>query len=191
MTVVLILVGTTLALSTTLVLRSVAPGVHRDVRLIVSYVMIVLPLTFAVREPVRFGLRRERLGIAVASGTVLGAAVLAFGRPSLFAAAPSAEQAATLGALAFVSVVEEAMFRGVLQSQFVAWLGRWRGVLAGAALFSLFHIPLLLLGGAALVDIVEKLGLIFVTGSALGLHMLAVRNIVGPAILHTAINWLG
>jgi membrane protease YdiL (CAAX protease family) len=190
-TVALILAGTALAFGMTFLIQGLAPGWSRDLRLVLSYTAIVLPLAIAVRNGTRFGFRRERLGVAVASGAFCAAVALGVGRPSLSAAPPSAEQAGMLGALAVVGLVEEAMFRGVLQSDLVAWLGRWRGLLATAVLFTAWHIPQRLLGGASGADLAASLGLVFLTGMMLGLFMLAVRNVVGPAILHTAINWLG
>jgi len=190
-TVALILAGTALAFGTTFLIQGLAPGWSRELRLVLSYVAIVLPVAIAVRNRTRFGLRRERLGVALASGAVLAAGALGVGRPTLFAAPPSAEQAGTLGALAVVGFVEEAMFRGVLQADLVAWLDRWRGLLATAVLFTAWHIPQRLLDGASGADLAASLGPVFITGTVLGLFMLAVRNVVGPAILHTAINWLG
>ena len=174
-TVALILAGTALAFVTTFLLRGLAPNWSPQLRLMLSDVALVLPLAVVVRDPARFGFHRAGIGISVAGGAVLSALLLGFGKPALFASAPSAQQAAMLGALAVVGFVEEAIFRGILQSQLVAWLGRWRG----------------LLGGAGGVDLLASLVPVFVVGIVLGLFMLAVRNIAGPAILHTAINWLG
>ena len=190
-TVALILAGTALAFVTTFLLRGLAPNWSPQLRLMLSDVALVLPLAVVVRDPARFGFHRAGIGISVAGGAVLSALLLGFGKPALFASAPSAQQAAMLGALAVVGFVEEAIFRGILQSQLVAWLGRWRGLLAGAALFGAWHVPQRLLGGAGGVDLLASLVPVFVVGIVLGLFMLAVRNIAGPAILHTAINWLG
>jgi membrane protease YdiL (CAAX protease family) len=186
-TVALIVLGTGLAFATTFLLGSI--GVGRELRLALSYVALAAPLAIALRSDLaRFGFRRARLGIAVASGVLLGlATLLGFGKLTVVTDGPFMG----LLALAVVAFVEEGIFRGVLQAQLIAWLGRWRGLVTAVVSFTLWHIPQRLLAGVGGADLAASLVPVFALGIALGVFMLAVRNTAGPAILHTAVNWAG
>ncbi len=188
-TVALIALGTGLAFATTFALRAVVPRVGRELQLVISYVALAAPLVIALRSnPARFGFHRERLGIAIGAGMLLGlTTLLGFGKLSVVAAGPS------LGLLAIgvVAFVEEALFRGALQTQLIAWLGRSRGLVIGAVLFTLWHIPQRLVTGIGGADLAASLVPVFGVGIVLGGLMLIVRNTAAPAILHTAVNWVG
>ena len=124
-------------------------------------------------------------GLVLALATLLGS-----GRWTVVATVPRTDHLTALLASAVVGFIEEGIFRGVLQTQLVAWLGRWRGLLLGAALFGLWHIPQRLLAGLRGTDLVASLVPVLVVGIVLGLFMLVVRNTVGPALLHTGLDWI-
>ena len=188
----LIAAGTGLAFGTSFLLERFAPGSPRDLRVPLAYVALAAPLLVAFRADISvFGFRRSRLGIAVISGSMLAlAALLAAGKWITLSSGPTTDRAVALLAFTIVASIEEGMFRGVFQAQLVSWLGRWRGLLVGAACFSLWHLPQRLLTGVSGVDLAASLILVFLVGIVLGLFMLAVRNAVGPAILHTALDWV-
>lgn len=191
-TVVLVVAGTGLGFGTSFLVGSLFPGSPQDVRATLGSIALALPLVIALRADVAlFGFRRERLGIAVSSGITLAlVALLGFGKGSALSSGPSADRFVALLALIVVASVEEGIFRGVLQAQLIEWLGRWRGLFAGVACFSVWHIPQRLSTGLGGVDLAVSLAPVAAVGTVLALFMLIVRNASGPAILHTAVNWM-
>ena len=191
-TVALLIIGSGLAFGMTFLLGILAPGLPRDLRVPLAYVALTAPLIFALRSDIAlFGFHRERLEIAVSSGLLLAlATLLGVGKWNALSSGLSLDQAAALLAFTIVAFIEEGIFRGVLQTQLIAWLGRWRGLLTGVALFSLWHIPQRLLTGLRGADLVGSLVPVVAVGIVLGMFMLIVRNTAGPAIVHTVANWM-
>lgn len=191
-TIALIVIGSLLALGTSFLLGISFPGLSRDLRVPLGYIALAVPLivTFGA-DAALFGFRRERLGIAITSGLVLALmTLLGFSKWNVLAAGLSADQITALLALTVVAFVEEGIFRGVLQTQLITLLGKWRGLFAGVVFFSLWHIPQRLLAGLGGVDLAASLVPVLLVGTVLGSFMLAVRNTAGPAVLHTAVNWV-
>jgi membrane protease YdiL (CAAX protease family) len=137
------------------------------------------------------GWQRERLWRAVGLGVLLGAATL------LLRARPFAPERLTvtdtwwaLVTYAVVATAEETLFRGFLQGQLGAWLGRWWGYLTTALLFTAVHLPARLLGGetpaqALIYAAVQLLPMSLLFGGA----MLAADHTAAPTLLHLAWNW--
>lgn len=190
MTLALIALGTALALGTQLLLVALPTPVLRDLRTPLSYLILVAPLAIALRGNVAmFGYTRTGLALAVTVGLALAiATVTLVGKWA--AVGPTPGQIGALAAFGVVAVVEEGVFRGVLQSQLVARLGRWRGLIATAAAFTAWHIPLRVLSGASGPELALGLVAVFLSGLAFGSLMLMIRNAAAPAILHTALNWI-
>ena len=90
-------------------------------------------------------------------------------------------------AVGIAPVVEEFLYRGVLQQGLVAHLGRTRGVLLAACLFGLAHVSPGLSGASALATFVATLPL----GLALGAVRLATGSLLAPILLHACNNALG
>lgn len=90
-----------------------------------------------------------------------------------------------------VGFAEEFAFRGYLQTRLVAWLGQYRGWILASVLMAMGHIGhrvagLRMGGGEALISSASLIPI----SLFLGYVMLRTQNIVAPALLHTAINWL-
>ena len=83
-------------------------------------------------------------------------------------------------------VVEEWLYRGVLQQGLVAHLGRARGVLVTAALFGLAHAEPTLSAASTLAIFVATLPL----GVILGAVRLATGSLLAPMLVHAAYNGL-
>lgn len=99
-------------------------------------VPVVLLLALGLR-PRDLGLGRRGWAVAAPVVGLLGAAYLASAL-----GAPPARSLAALGAtLLYPALVEEFLYRGLLQRGLSAWLGPIRAILAAALLFSLLHGP--------------------------------------------------
>ena len=124
-------------------------------------------------------------------GALLGAGVLFLrGRPfdTAHLSAPDARWA--LVTYAVVALVEETLYRGVLQGRLGAWLGRGWGFLLTALLFTAAHLPARLLGGEPLAQALTYAALRLLPMALLfGGVMLAAGHVAAPAIVHLAWNW--
>jgi membrane protease YdiL (CAAX protease family) len=81
-------------------------------------------------------------------------------------------------------VVEEWLFRGVLQQGLIAHLGPARGLLVTAALFAAGHLSPTLAPASSAVLVLSSL----ILGLVLGAVRLASGSILAPILLHAAIN---
>jgi len=115
---------------------------------------------------------------------------------SRVAAHPGMYLAALGSSLLFTAIPEELMFRGYLQSKFVALVGdrtRQRitiGVVTAAALFALFHLPrwVLVSGHGFGPALVARLSGLVLSGIAYGFAFLLTRNIWLVALFHATMN---
>jgi membrane protease YdiL (CAAX protease family) len=170
-------------------------GLARLLRMVGLYAFLLLPMGLWLwRYRAGWavcGWGRERVGQALAIGVLLGAGAL------LLRAHPFTPErlflADTWWALATYGVValaEETLYRGFLQGQLEAGLGRWPGYLVTALLFIGLHLPARLLGGEPLTQAlryatVQLLPMALLFGGA----MLAAGHVAAPTLLHLAWNW--
>jgi len=87
-------------------------------------------------------------------------------------------------AVGIAPVVEEWLYRGVVQQGLIAALGRGGGVLLTALLFGLGHWQPSVATGAALAALAANLPL----GVALGVLRLATGSLLAPILLHALYN---
>jgi len=106
------------------------------------------------------GLGRRGWAVAAPVVGLLGAAYLA----SVLGAPPARSLAALGATLLYPALVEEFLYRGLLQRGLSAWLGPIRAILAAALLFSLLHAPSYyscLYGGNLLLTVGNLLDVMF------------------------------
>lgn len=89
-----------------------------------------------------------------------------------------------------VGFVEEAVFRGYLQTRLAAWRGERWAWLATAVIFTLWHIPQrLIVRGVSIETLIPDLASVFVLGLLFGWMAYRTENITAPAIFHALHNW--
>jgi len=86
---------------------------------------------------------------------------------------------------------EELMFRGFLQLRCSIWLGEIKGLILASTIMALVHIPqrIFAVGLEPLSALVSAVSLMPIS-LLFGFFMLRTRNILGPAVLHTVIDWV-
>jgi len=86
---------------------------------------------------------------------------------------------------------EELMFRGFLQLRCSIWLGEIRGLVLASAIMALIHIPqrIFAVGLDPLQALVSTV-LLMPISLLFGFFMLRARNILGPTVLHTIVDWV-
>lgn len=161
-----------------------------------ALLLVALPLgVAAVRMAPAVGVARSSLfalrrttshAFAAGAGIVLGLLAYAAGAPKLWADGISSQDAAlALVAITSAAIVEELIFRGVLQMTFQRAAGT-SGVLAVSALFAAVYIPV---GSMPLVLVYMLAGLVFAASVA---HTSALGGaIIGHALLAlgAAVAW--
>jgi len=171
-------------------------GLSRFLRQVGLSAFLLLPMGIwlwwhRVERAAVCGWGRERWGQAVGLGILIGMVVL-FLRARPFAPERLA-QANVWWALVTYTVValgEETLYRGFLQGQLEAWLGRWWGYLTTALLFTALHLPARLLGGEPMASaltyaLVQLLPMALLFGGT----MLMANHAAAPALVHLAWNW--
>lgn len=180
------------------------PAPPSDVLLILAYLAAFLLITapaivfcivrrFGARELGLVGprsLASNAVGIAVLLAVVLAGPPLLDMLLSGRHAVASVVTVRTLAVFAMAAAAEEYLFRGFLQPRLVAWLGPGRGIALAAASFSLFHLPKLILAGAAAPYLVVMCVLLATAGAVYGVAAYLFKDIYASAWLHLAANIL-
>ena len=133
--------------------------------------------------------RRERVVSSVILGTVIGGIFLASGgKIGLVSGIWSGWF--IWGVLQFLVVgfAEETLFRGYVQVRWVGARGWWRGWLLTSFVMSLFHVPILLGGGALIHEASIEVLKIFPLSLLLGYSLQKSGNVVLPGVIHLWLN---
>lgn len=90
-----------------------------------------------------------------------------------------------------VGLGEELMFRGFLQLRCSIWLGEIRGWILASAIMALIHLPqrIFAVGLDPLQALISAMSLMPFS-LLMGFFMIRTQNILGPAVLHTIVNWI-
>lgn len=89
-----------------------------------------------------------------------------------------------------VSISEELIYRGYVQTRLIAWIGKWHGWILASLVMALTHIGVRFMWEGYTVPeaLLSSIGLIPIS-LLLGYVMLRTGNLVAPILLHTAVNW--
>jgi membrane protease YdiL (CAAX protease family) len=88
-----------------------------------------------------------------------------------------------------ISLAEETVFRGYIQSRLDWWLGKWAGLVLTAALYTLWHLPVWLGQTPAQTTLILA-GLTFGQGLVLGWVMQKSRHVIAPALYRSISIWV-
>lgn len=90
-----------------------------------------------------------------------------------------------------VGFAEEIIFRGYLQTRLNAWLGKFKGYLIIAIIFSFFHFHnMIILKGIDLETAFINCAKLIPLSLMFGYIMIKTENITSVSILHTFYNWV-
>ena len=163
------------------------------------YAVLLLPLWIAMKKS---GQTRESLGVSkrnlrqmFAFGLLLSGVY--FSGAAFFAQDFGGNFEAFSGSLLYGLVVyaivgfgEEVVWRGYIQTRFVAYSGTVKGVLITSFLFALLHFPLRYYQHAGVAsEALASTLLVFPAGLLFGYVMLKTQNVIPCTIFHLFGNW--
>lgn len=91
-----------------------------------------------------------------------------------------------------VGFCEELMFRGYLQTRFIAWLGKYKGWIFASIFMALVHLPQrMLIGGMNLTSALASAVSLISISMLMGFMMIRTRNVIASAVYHTLADWGG
>ncbi len=86
---------------------------------------------------------------------------------------------------------EELLFRGFLQTRCIGWLGAGKGLVLASLIMAFIHLPQRIFAvGLDPIEAIASAAILVPYSLTLGFLMLRTKNLVGPAVLHTTIDWL-
>jgi membrane protease YdiL (CAAX protease family) len=154
-------------------------------------VMAVIKLRHQGLETV--GITRKNVWISIGLGVVLALGLSVLVTPIISDSNKVLTSSAFYGFVYFLAVGfgEELLFRGYLQIRCISWLGAAKGLILASVIMALTHLPqrMLAVGLDPLQAVASILSLIPIS-LALGYLMLRTKNTLGPAIMHTILDWI-
>jgi membrane protease YdiL (CAAX protease family) len=86
---------------------------------------------------------------------------------------------------------EELLFRGYLQTRCASWLGAVKGLVLASLIMSFMHLPQRLFAeGLDPVQAIASAASLVPYSLAAGFLMLRTKNTLGPAAMHTILDWI-
>jgi membrane protease YdiL (CAAX protease family) len=86
---------------------------------------------------------------------------------------------------------EELLFRGYLQTRCVSWLGAVKGLVLASLIMAFIHMPQRLFAqGLGPIQAIGSAATVIPFSLAAGFLMLRTKNTLGPAFMHTILDWI-
>jgi membrane protease YdiL (CAAX protease family) len=155
-------------------------------------VLAVIKLRHQALETV--GITKKNVWFSIGLGIVLALGLSVFVTPIISDLRNVFTSSGFYGFFYFLAVGfgEELLFRGYLQTRCISWLGGLKGLVLASVIMALVHMPQRIFGVGfdpfqALASAVSLIPI----SLALGYLMLRTKNTLGPAIMHTILDWIG
>jgi membrane protease YdiL (CAAX protease family) len=154
-------------------------------------VMAVIKLRHQGLETV--GITRKNAWISIGLGVVLALGLSVLVTPIINDSSKVFTGNAFYGFIYFLAVGfgEELLFRGYLQTRCISWLGAAKGLILASVIMALIHLPQRMFAiGLDPIQAIASIVSIIPSSLALGYLMLRTKNTLGPAIMHTILDWV-
>lgn len=139
------------------------------------------------------GITRKNAWFSIGLGIVLALGLSALVTPIISDSSKVFTSSAFYGFVYFSAVGfgEELLFRGYLQIRCISWLGAVKGLVLASVIMAFMHLPqrMFAVGLDPLQAVASTVSLIAIS-LALGYLMLRTKNTLGPAIMHTILDWV-
>jgi membrane protease YdiL (CAAX protease family) len=139
------------------------------------------------------GITKKNAWFSVGLGVVLALGLSVFVTPIIRDLSKVFTSSAFYGFFYFLAVGfgEELLFRGYLQTRCISWLGGLRGLVLASVIMALVHLPqrIFAVGLDSLQALASAVSLIPIS-LTLGYLMLRAKNTLGPAVMHTILDWI-
>lgn len=165
---------------------------------VISDILTMLPAIFV------FLIQKDSLkSVGVTRKNILYSVVLGLGLAALFILVinvfikhnenynPVNQQVSILINTCITGFSEEILFRGYLQTRLISWIGKTKGWILTAVIFSLFHFPnVVILGQFNILNGLINCFMLIPAALLLGYIMLKTKNIIASSILHSCFDWI-
>jgi membrane protease YdiL (CAAX protease family) len=138
------------------------------------------------------GITKKNAWFSIGLGIVLALGLAVFTTPIVSNGRNVLTSSALYGFVYFSAVGfgEELLFRGYLQTRCVSWLGAVKGIVLVSLIFAFLHLPERLFAeGLDPVQAIISAASIIPYSLVAGFLMLRTKNTLGPAIMHTILDW--
>jgi len=139
------------------------------------------------------GITKKNAWFSIGLSIVLALGLAAFITPIISNGRNVFTSSALYGFIYFLAVGfgEELLFRGYLQTRCVSWLGAVKGLVLASLIMAFMHLPQRLFAvGLDPVQAVASAASLIPFSLAAGFLMLRTKNTLGPAVMHTILDWI-
>jgi membrane protease YdiL (CAAX protease family) len=139
------------------------------------------------------GITKKNAWFSIGLSIVLALGLVVFITPIMSDGSKVFTSSALYGFIYFLAVGfgEELLFRGYLQTRCVSWLGAMRGLVLASLIMAFMHLPQRLFGaGLDPAQAIASAVSVIPYSLAAGFLMLRTKNTLGPAVMHTILDWI-
>jgi len=139
------------------------------------------------------GITRKNAWFSTGLGIVFALGLSAFVTPIFISDSSKVFTSSAFYGFIYFSAVgfgEELLFRGYLQIRCISWLGAVKGLVLASVIMAFMHLPqrMFAVGLDPLQAVASAVSLIPIS-LTLGYLMLRTKNTLGPAVMHTILDW--
>jgi membrane protease YdiL (CAAX protease family) len=160
-------------------------------------VMFLIPIVAIVKARrqtlAMVGLTKKNPGFSIGLGLLLGVVFAVIQISASGITGNLTAENVAFGFIYFLAVgfMEELLMRGYLQTRCVSWLGASKNLIVASVIMAFYHLPHRMFAVGfdplqAVISAVELLPISF----AFGFLMLRTKNVLGPPLMHTLVDWI-